>query len=247
MSCYLLLLYLSYMPLLLLPRPLPLAGDFWHTRGTLPVEPLNEVVQQLAAWRQPTLMLPGNHDQVGRRVACFLATSAVEKRDKVATAAVAAGRLERFACLSCCFSPQPSASPFHLLYQTAAAHFISFQVSLGGEVHALTPLAAANPAIHAFDGGAREGRGGGSGRGTCLRVNRVSNQCSTPWFTRKLWMAGIPPCSTSSHVAPIQALRCFWMPSGCPTAGTPLRWRPLWRQPLMVQRRCEPCLPMQTS
>lgn len=26
------------------------------------------------------------------------------------------------------------------------------QVSLGGLVHALTPLAAANPAIHAFDG-----------------------------------------------------------------------------------------------
>lgn len=45
--------------------PLRRAGDFWHTRGTLPVEPLNEVVQQLAAWRQPTLMLPGNHDQVG--------------------------------------------------------------------------------------------------------------------------------------------------------------------------------------
>ncbi|PRW45242.1 ABC transporter (ISS) isoform C [Chlorella sorokiniana] len=63
-------------------------GDFWHTRGTLPVEPLNEVVQELAGWRQPTLMLPGNHDQV----------------------------------------------------------------SLGGQVHALTPLAAANPAIHAFDG-----------------------------------------------------------------------------------------------
>ncbi|PSC67536.1 ABC transporter (ISS) [Micractinium conductrix] len=63
-------------------------GDFWHTRGALPVEPLNEVIARLAGWRQPTLMLPGNHDQV----------------------------------------------------------------SLGGEVHALTPLAAANPAIHAFDG-----------------------------------------------------------------------------------------------
>ena len=64
------------------------AGDFWHTRGTLPVEPLNDVVARLAAWRQPTLLLPGNHDQV----------------------------------------------------------------SLGGEVHALTPLAASNPLIHAFDG-----------------------------------------------------------------------------------------------
>lgn len=45
------------------------AGDFWHTRGTLPVEPLNAVVGQLAAWRQPTLMLPGNHDQVRRMAA----------------------------------------------------------------------------------------------------------------------------------------------------------------------------------
>lgn len=33
---------------------------------------------------------------------------------------------------------------------TAAAS--SCQVSLGGLVHALTPLAASNPAIHAFDG-----------------------------------------------------------------------------------------------
>ena len=53
-----------------LPSPAPaapgVAGDFWHTRGSLPVEPLNEVVSQLAGWRQPALLLPGNHDQAGR-------------------------------------------------------------------------------------------------------------------------------------------------------------------------------------
>lgn len=39
-------------------------GDFWHLRGSLPVEPLNDVVTALAAWQQPMLMLAGNHDQV---------------------------------------------------------------------------------------------------------------------------------------------------------------------------------------
>ena len=71
------------LPLLAAPpaAPCPVSGDFWHTRGTLPVEPLNEVVQQLAAWRQPTLMLPGNHDQVGGRLACsFCDAGAWEER-----------------------------------------------------------------------------------------------------------------------------------------------------------------------
>ena len=40
------------------------AGDFWHARGALPVTPLNLVIQELRQWRQPTLMLVGNHDQV---------------------------------------------------------------------------------------------------------------------------------------------------------------------------------------
>lgn len=51
------------LPALDLPGTAGDAGDFWHTRGALPVEPLNEVVQALAGWQQPTLMLPGNHDQ----------------------------------------------------------------------------------------------------------------------------------------------------------------------------------------
>ncbi|GAB4817224.1 hypothetical protein N2152v2_004270 [Parachlorella kessleri] len=62
-------------------------GDFWHMRGSLPVEPLNDVIRQLAGWRVPMLCLVGNHDQV----------------------------------------------------------------SLGGLIHSLTPLAAASPYIHVFD------------------------------------------------------------------------------------------------
>lgn len=39
-------------------------GDFWHHRGALPVETLNEIIKELAKWTQPTIMLVGNHDQV---------------------------------------------------------------------------------------------------------------------------------------------------------------------------------------
>ena len=41
-------------------------GDFWHVRGLLPVGPLNRVLQEFRDWKQPTLMLVGNHDQVSR-------------------------------------------------------------------------------------------------------------------------------------------------------------------------------------
>lgn len=63
------------------------AGDFWHMRGALPVEPLNDVIRALGSWNIPCMMLVGNHDQ-----------------------------------------------------QT-----------LGGLVHALTPLAAASRWVHVFD------------------------------------------------------------------------------------------------
>ncbi len=43
----------------------PRAGDLWHMRGSLPVEPLNAVMERFADWERPTLMIPGNHDQVG--------------------------------------------------------------------------------------------------------------------------------------------------------------------------------------
>ncbi|QDZ23408.1 P-loop-containing nucleoside triphosphate hydrolase [Chloropicon primus] len=42
-------------------------GDFFHLRGSLPVEPLNKVLKLFAEdWKQPTVMIPGNHDQVDR-------------------------------------------------------------------------------------------------------------------------------------------------------------------------------------
>jgi len=39
-------------------------GDFWHVRGALPVEPLNEVIHLFKEWTRPTILLAGNHDQV---------------------------------------------------------------------------------------------------------------------------------------------------------------------------------------
>lgn len=40
-------------------------GDFWHARGSLPVRPLNAVLDEMARWEGiPLLMLVGNHDQV---------------------------------------------------------------------------------------------------------------------------------------------------------------------------------------
>ncbi|GMH42164.1 hypothetical protein BSKO_10083 [Bryopsis sp. KO-2023] len=39
-------------------------GDFWHHKGSLPVEPLNAVLSELRPWNFPMLMLTGNHDQV---------------------------------------------------------------------------------------------------------------------------------------------------------------------------------------
>ena len=44
-------------------------------RGTLPVNPLNRVLEEFREWRQPTLMLVGNHDQVWLAShACLVAT-----------------------------------------------------------------------------------------------------------------------------------------------------------------------------
>ena len=39
-------------------------GDFWHHRGTLRVDCLNAVLDELRTWRVPLIMIPGNHDQV---------------------------------------------------------------------------------------------------------------------------------------------------------------------------------------
>jgi calcineurin-like phosphoesterase family protein len=43
-------------------------GDFWHSRGALPVELLNMAILQLQTWKCPAIFIPGNHDQVGRYV-----------------------------------------------------------------------------------------------------------------------------------------------------------------------------------
>lgn len=39
-------------------------GDFWHHRGTVRVDCLNAVLNQLSEWEVPMIMIPGNHDQV---------------------------------------------------------------------------------------------------------------------------------------------------------------------------------------
>lgn len=54
------------MDILLPPNSISVAfaGDFWHARGLLPVVPLNTVLSEFQHWKQPTLMLVGNHDQV---------------------------------------------------------------------------------------------------------------------------------------------------------------------------------------
>jgi len=39
-------------------------GDFWHHRGTLRVDCLNAVLEELSTWTVPMIMIPGNHDQI---------------------------------------------------------------------------------------------------------------------------------------------------------------------------------------
>ncbi|CDF41398.1 unnamed protein product [Chondrus crispus] len=41
-------------------------GDFWHARGSLAVEPLNIILEELQHWSVPVVMIPGNHDLVSR-------------------------------------------------------------------------------------------------------------------------------------------------------------------------------------
>ena len=39
-------------------------GDFWHHRGTIRIDCLNAILNKLASWSVPSIMIPGNHDQV---------------------------------------------------------------------------------------------------------------------------------------------------------------------------------------
>jgi hypothetical protein len=112
------------------------AGDFWHYRGQLPVEPLNEVVGLLAGWQQPTLMLPGNHDQASQGW----------RADRGTGRLLLHGQALLLLGLRVVMQETGAHCP------TAPLPHCCLQASLGGEVHALTPLAAANPLIHAFDG-----------------------------------------------------------------------------------------------
>ena len=43
-------------------------GDWWHHRGTLRVDCLNAILQELSTnWTQPMILIPGNHDQITLR------------------------------------------------------------------------------------------------------------------------------------------------------------------------------------
>lgn len=42
-------------------------GDFWHHRGFVRVDCLNAVLQAMGTWEVPSMMIPGNHDQIDLR------------------------------------------------------------------------------------------------------------------------------------------------------------------------------------
>eukprot|EP00984_Skeletonema_dohrnii_P001963 scaffold662_cov124-Skeletonema_dohrnii-CCMP3373.AAC.7 len=42
-------------------------GDFWHHRGFVRVDCLNAVLDTMSNWRVPSIMIPGNHDQIDYR------------------------------------------------------------------------------------------------------------------------------------------------------------------------------------
>jgi DNA repair exonuclease SbcCD ATPase subunit/DNA repair exonuclease SbcCD nuclease subunit len=46
------------------PTGVVFLGDFWHQRGSLRVDCLNTILTELATWKVPLVMIPGNHDQV---------------------------------------------------------------------------------------------------------------------------------------------------------------------------------------
>jgi len=42
-------------------------GDFWHHRGFVRVDCLNAVLEAMGKWKVPSIMIPGNHDQIDWR------------------------------------------------------------------------------------------------------------------------------------------------------------------------------------
>ncbi len=150
-------------------------GDFWHARGSLPVEPLNAVLRVLRNWTRPTLMLVGNHDQVrhlwsadrltsmpcpsGHVLLRFCTLSPPESLSTVAMVSYpffAPGMLHvRCECYRC-VSWKAHWSQAEGACVASCPHCISarvriLQVSIGGLEHALTSIAVASPLIHVFD------------------------------------------------------------------------------------------------
>ena len=109
-------------------------------RGMLPVNPLNRVLEEFREWRQPTLMLVGNHDQVRlASYACLMAMRCMHAYPKQC-----AVRL----LLLQWHSPQCELSWRFIL---SMAQLFHVQITIGGLEHGLTPLAEACPAVHVIE------------------------------------------------------------------------------------------------
>jgi len=46
------------------PTGILFLGDFWHHRGFVRVDCLNSILDCMAKWKVPCIMIPGNHDQI---------------------------------------------------------------------------------------------------------------------------------------------------------------------------------------
>jgi len=49
------------------PTGILFLGDFWHHRGFVRVDNLNSILDCMAKWQVPCIMIPGNHDQIDWR------------------------------------------------------------------------------------------------------------------------------------------------------------------------------------
>lgn len=119
------------------------------------MQPLNAVLQEFKSWKQPTLMLVGNHDQarLQHAVAHLHAALALLSRvpqprlpDRGLSAAPCSVIHPAEADLQCC-NPRPCGN------QTTqpVCDPATLQVSAGGLAHSLSPIAAACPAVHIFE------------------------------------------------------------------------------------------------
>lgn len=112
-------------------------GDFWHVRASLPVRPLNAAVEEIASWTQPTLMLPGNHDQVRGAL--------TQQRHRLCCIHFRNRHIPWYFLppgMSCPMESPECTTPGRPLSPWAA------QVTEDGKEHALLPLGAVNPRVH---------------------------------------------------------------------------------------------------